>query len=438
MKQKLNRALSALLLPVLVVLMCSCTVFDVFSVDSLIRAPKLTGENAAIQQAFEKAVGSEISLVNPLFGTYRSAYVLYDYDHDDIDEAVVFYSRNDNPEEIRLNVLDCEDKKWYSVYDTAGNGSEIYKVDFVNLDRESDDEIAVTWTLSDSKRSKTLSLYKLVSGGNDAPEKVLSQLAAVQMIDYTVCDIDYDGQNEVFYTYATLDGNSTLFNAAIFRMDAQTMSPLPLSDVGISKNIDQIIGFKSDIKDAVYTIYIDCIATDGRYFTEILSYDYSNNALVRPLDSDGRLLTERTFRYDDILCADKNGDYMIDIPVQTEYPGSHYEDENGQTGGALYITSYMQLSDGELICTAKYYRNNYCGYSIRIDDFWEETYVIYNAQTGSTQFRLLNSSEEDDLIFTLSVNEDDDSDEKILIGVTALGKSLGFSAEKLMHATEEI
>ena len=59
-----------------------CSVFNVFSVDSLIKAPRLTGENAEIQKAFESAVGKDAVLVRPVSGEYRSAYVLRDYDGD--------------------------------------------------------------------------------------------------------------------------------------------------------------------------------------------------------------------------------------------------------------------------------------------------------------------------------------------------------------------
>ncbi len=438
MKRKISKALCAFMPVLFVMLTCSCTFFDVFAVDSLIRAPKLTGENAAIQQAFENAAGKDISLVNPLFGDYRSAFVLYDYDKDGIGEAIVFYSKKDSPDEVRLNVLDHGPDGWCSVCDAAGNGSEVYKIDFVNLDKDGDAEIAVTWTLSDSKRTKTLSLYKLVSSSGGVPEKTLNQLAAVQMVEYMVADIDFDGQNEVFYIYSSLSGNSTLYYAALFKMDTITLSPVPLSEVGISWDIEQIVGFMNDIKDAKYTFYIDCLCGDGRYFTEIICYDYANNALVRPVNEEGNYLSAGTYRYDPIFCSDINGDYMTDIPAQTEYEGSYYKDDDTSAEAPLYLTSYYQFVEGELICTAKYYRNNYCGFSIRTDDFWESTYVVYNVVTGSTQFRMKNCEEADDLLFTLSVNEKDESDERFYIGVTALGEQNNFTEEKIASLIEAI
>ena len=89
--KKLIRAAAAILAVVLTVPMFGCSVFNVFSVDSLIKAPRLTGDNAEIQKAFESAVGSEVSLVRPVAGEYRSAYVLHDYDGDGVNEAIVFY-----------------------------------------------------------------------------------------------------------------------------------------------------------------------------------------------------------------------------------------------------------------------------------------------------------------------------------------------------------
>lgn len=435
MKRKIKILFFAFLPLLLALLLSSCRVFDVFSVDSLIRAPKLTGENAAIQQAFEASTGSNVSLVNPLFGDFRSAFVLYDYNRDGVDEAVVFYSPRENPDEVRMNILECDNGVWGSVCDVSGNGSEVYKIDFVNFDRDALPEIAVTWTLSDSKRSKTLSLYKLTDSNG---EKTLNQIAAVQITDYLVFDIDYDGQNEVFYTYSSFENNITTYSAALFRIDADSLRLIPISDVGISKSIDQILNFKTDIKDAVYNIYIDCMTEDGRYFTEILNFDYVNNVLVRPVDSGGTYLSACTFRYEQLMCDDYDGDYMIEIPAQTEFPGSYFEDVSQQSYGSMYITSYLQLTDGELVSGAEYYQNVYSKFRIRIDDFRSLVYVVYNAATGSTQFRLRDGGETDDLLFTVSVNEANDPENRFFIGITPLGERFSFTQNMLASLIEAI
>ena len=94
------------------VLFSSCSFFDFFTVDSLIRPPKLTGENALIEQAFEAAVGKDVMLVSPVSGEYRSAFIQYDLDRDGAEETLVFYTRNEAPNEAHLHFLKYDGYRW--------------------------------------------------------------------------------------------------------------------------------------------------------------------------------------------------------------------------------------------------------------------------------------------------------------------------------------
>ncbi|MBQ6119424.1 MAG: hypothetical protein IJK98_09340, partial [Clostridia bacterium] len=175
-----------------------CNIVDFFSTDSLLRAPKLTGQNAALQQAFEQTVGKDVFLVSPLTGAYRSAFILQDCNGDEVEEAFVFYAMNDTENTIHIHLLEFVEGTWRSVADTTGNGSEVYKVEFCSVDRDAAPELAVTWTVSDSKRDKTLSLYKIDFRQGETGNE-FNPLASVQIFDYAMLDIDNDRQNELFY-----------------------------------------------------------------------------------------------------------------------------------------------------------------------------------------------------------------------------------------------
>ena len=86
-------AVTALLMFSVLMFLSSCT-SPFNSAENLIAPPGLTGDNALLQTAFEKAVmdKGEIVLKTPASGKYRSAVCLNDYDSDGDDEAVVFYS----------------------------------------------------------------------------------------------------------------------------------------------------------------------------------------------------------------------------------------------------------------------------------------------------------------------------------------------------------
>ena len=65
---------------VLLLCLCSlnaCSLLDEFSPDTILQAPRLTGADGQIQEAFEEAVGTNVVLVNPVGGEYRSAYAYH-------------------------------------------------------------------------------------------------------------------------------------------------------------------------------------------------------------------------------------------------------------------------------------------------------------------------------------------------------------------------
>lgn len=63
------------MLTVISFVLSGCSLLDFFSADNLLKAPKLTGENAALQRAFEEAVGKDVSLFTPISGENRASYV---------------------------------------------------------------------------------------------------------------------------------------------------------------------------------------------------------------------------------------------------------------------------------------------------------------------------------------------------------------------------
>ena len=82
---------TAALITMAVLLLSGCSLLDFFSSENLLKAPRLTGENAALQQAFENAVGKEISLFTPISGEFRSSYIRTDINNDKNEENGMYY-----------------------------------------------------------------------------------------------------------------------------------------------------------------------------------------------------------------------------------------------------------------------------------------------------------------------------------------------------------
>ena len=123
-------------------LLCLCLCFSfsgcnftLKAVDKMMHPPALSGENAGIQKAFEKAVNDKnIVMKTPTTGDYRSSFILYDFDGDGEDEAIALYSYSTDETAVYLHFLDCRDGEWLSIADIKGSGSEVYKIDFLRYE----------------------------------------------------------------------------------------------------------------------------------------------------------------------------------------------------------------------------------------------------------------------------------------------------------------
>ena len=78
---------TALLLAVSLLAGCSA----VGDVETLLRAPQLSGESAALQKALNSFLGSSATLKFPASGDFLSPFAFGDWDGDGTDEAAILY-----------------------------------------------------------------------------------------------------------------------------------------------------------------------------------------------------------------------------------------------------------------------------------------------------------------------------------------------------------
>ena len=80
-------------------------------VDSLLTPPVLSELQTEVDEALRDVVGQELRLCYPAGGSYRSPYIFTDLDGDEEQEAVVFYTVEDEPL-VYLQILDKSDGRW--------------------------------------------------------------------------------------------------------------------------------------------------------------------------------------------------------------------------------------------------------------------------------------------------------------------------------------
>ena len=196
--------------------LCSCSA-RITAVDELMRPPRLSGENSGIQEAFELATQNKIVQVKtPMAGEYRSAYVLYDFDADGTQEAITFYTDTKDETTAYMHVLDFNGTRWESVADINGKGSEVYQIDFCDMNGDGRQEIVVCWSLFESTGGRVLTVYTPRVDENTVSLRELAQEPFTQMLP---TDVDADGRDEIFLMLITTEFGANHTVCRVLAMD---------------------------------------------------------------------------------------------------------------------------------------------------------------------------------------------------------------------------
>ena len=357
-------------------LLTSCSFFQSFTVESLIRPPKLTGENALIEKAFETAVNKDVMLISPIAGDYRNAFVQYDVDADGTDDTLVFYAKKESPNEAHMHLLKFDGENWYSAGDITGNGSEVYSVAFYQFDQDASFEVAVCWTVSDTRRSKTLSLYK-TSLNDDAHE--LTQLSVIPLVDYLILDFDDDDQLELMYLMDNSSDAEQPFKVNLIKMDPKDGAFHFVCELSLHQSVNLPLKINYDIKALRCTLYIDCVNADGTYMTEIFYYDTQKALFSRMVNTAGAELSELTVRNTQVYCADIDNDKIVEVPLQRVWSGATVLYPETENPLPMNVIEFAKMQDNELLpLNVSYFYAPDAQFRFKTDEFLEEYVAAYD------------------------------------------------------------
>ena len=138
-------AIAALLAAALSLLCSSCSGFNLRAED-LMRPPKLTEEQTAIENALKSsAISGNITYKYPQSGDYRSAFVFHDIDGDGQEEALVFYAAPDLSDYARVSLLDNLNGSWVAVQEMPGSEQDVEFISFGSITRPGRQDIVIGW-----------------------------------------------------------------------------------------------------------------------------------------------------------------------------------------------------------------------------------------------------------------------------------------------------
>ncbi len=312
---KFKRIVSIFLVAI-TLFMCTGCSLNLFSTETLLKPPALSGKSGEVQDAFNKLMsGKTFQLKTPTKGEYKSSFVLYDIDADSEEEALVFYTESSTDTTVRIAVLDCVKETWVLACDIKGSGSGVYDVSFPDLDGDSKSEIIVAWSLFDNKITKMLTVYKTNNVKNSLQ---LETLANEYFNEKTYLDLNSDGTDDLILVY--LDDAGEVQNSYFRAFSLEKNSEIvKFSELLLDSSITSVSAINSDSitrGDKSYSrIFIDCLKSDTSIFTEVISWDLSLSRASRVISDP----IKNTLRNAKILSRDIDNDGNLEIPVTTKF-----------------------------------------------------------------------------------------------------------------------
>ena len=355
--------------------LCGCDA-QLFNGDrQLMRPPYPAGEEKIIQGELSKNLGS-FTLKYPKSGSYRSAILRADLTGDGKNDALVFY-RQDESKPITLAILTQDNDKWQFVSKKEGEGGEIDRVMFGDVNCDGVNEIIVGWTIYSSGLN-IISAYSLqddtltaidVKEYSESKESNIS----VAYTDMQIYDFDNDGSDEIIASYINLSevtATAKLIECHRGVDNAYTMS------VTDTAPLDGHVLYYSEAKvakltdDRVFGVVLDGYKDNSTMITEYIYWNNVNGDLETPFYNSSEQAVINTVRNVNITSRDIDSDGVMDIPVTEFLPGYDITSEN-----PMYMTLWYNADFNAKGYTFMNKKKNIInlsdGYSITWQSSWD-------------------------------------------------------------------
>ncbi len=271
-----------------------CTVFET-DTEALMHPPVFSEEQAKLNEALTSVIGEDYNLKYPASGGTNSAFIFKDLDDDGTEEAMAFYSTEDD--NTRINILKRSGEGWLSVYEAAGFSGDIESIDFANVDEKSP-AVVIKWETE-------IGIYRFEN-------ERLERLHSSECYGFDIADMDGDRFSDIII-FKGMNMDRSILN--IFHNSPG--GPVLTEDVAMYAEYSEIYSAKAGkLFDGQSAYFIDSSIYDGVYLTEIITL----NDIFAPNNSSAEE-------------ADESGD-----ETEEAKPGS----EEGKTAKRYYISDFVE------------------------------------------------------------------------------------------------
>lgn len=389
--------------------------FEFKPIDSLMRPPVVDGENREIQLAFEDFAGDGYQLISPLKGDHRSAYNFFDLNNDSQDEVIVFYSKADDNELVRLNVLGKKkDGQWISLVDIETGHSDVQQVEFADLNGDTIKELIVGWTVYQNEFTKTMNVYAITEKNT---KYVFESIYSSSYYDFKIFDVNCDNVKDVLKIDFEKTPDGTDYKAVLLGYKDKTLTDITSANLDMS--FSSITSVTSDYskEENKRRLYFDGPKYESGMITDCIYLD--NDGVFRKERTAYPLLSVWSTRNSNIVSKDVNNDGIIEIPKEEEIPASDIIYDGNNEIQKQYIIKWTQIDENVESTVCHEIFNSYFGYSYKIDEtLTDKVAVTNNLRTGVLTFYALNTTygtphKGDALFSILAIKEGESGDDVI-------------------------
>lgn len=405
-----------------IVLIClsltSCD-YNITSIESLMRPPKLSGESSLLQSAFEQSVDdiNGIKMKTPLSGQYRSSYLFFDLEKDGQNEAIVFYSNPVEDSFAYASVFKFVNNEWKNISKIKGKNEEIYEVNFADINGDNISEILISWTGpvgSENMNSTdfgTSNERLLATYSCDGVTTTL--LKTETYTNLFLNDLNNDGSDEIVIFKINLADYEKQTTSRIlgFNSDFSVKFDETFKLTGLLE-INNIVTDSVEINETNHTrIFVDGAISEIGVITEIIDIDNETFDISLPLYEHNQSQKPITLRASRTYCKDIDDDGIIEIPTDELLPSGVRIPK--KESNELYLTVWSEFVDNEMSLDFKCLMNSSFGYMFVFpDDTLGNISATYNDDNQTlTLFTVDDNGDLENEMFSLKAFYEPDWDE---------------------------
>lgn len=284
---------------------CSALSFDV---RSQLVPPTPTGDEQKIQEALQRylteeygaAQAEQYKLKYPMEGAYRTAFIVEDIDADGTDEALVFYTIDNDTEYIHLNYLRKLGSEWESMGDWESESTHVLEVRFGDMNGDGKQELLVGFELS-STRDSQLSLFELT-------KLSMTVLGSYLYTDFYLGNVSSDDWQDLLLLRVSSTEPSVVARLFSLREEITELGSVSLD--GYIRSFGNVCF--TPVTDTVAGVYLDGYKDNGGMVTELICWD--GTTLTAPFYDADTNLTTLTERESGIEMTDVDADGVTEWP----------------------------------------------------------------------------------------------------------------------------